>query len=151
MQCVASAAGFVMGLAMAGCAGPMDGLSATTSGYYGGPPDVAPGYYQAPYYAAPYPYQPGYVAPYIFQTPGRGRDGWREREWHERNSHEFRNEGPHHFNQQPQNPVPHMSAQPPNMAPAPAPRQLTVQPPVARPPAEQNQRAINQLGFRPSR
>lgn len=159
MHRVASAAGLAVGLAVSGCAGSMDSFSTSsdqsfysTPGYYAVPSGGAPGYYAAPpYYASPYPYQPGYAAPYLYQRPWGGRDGWREREWHERDAREFRNEGHQRFNQQPGIQVPHMSSQPPNMTPAAPARPLAAQPPAARSPADQNRNAIDQLGFRPSR
>ena len=147
MRCIAWTAMSVLGIAVSGCTDLTgDSYSSqgvySSSGYYGGPAGYAPGYY-----TAPYPYQPGYVVPY--GNPGfqGGRDYWQERDWRERRGNEFRNEGREQFREHHQNRESQMNAQPRS----PAPRQMP-QPPAAAPAqVEQNKRAIDQLGFRPSR
>ncbi len=152
---------FATGLTLSGCAGTLDGLSASsgqdtyaTPGYYGTPAYPAPDGYAQPGYAAP-SYQPGYVTPYVYEGGSeRGGDSWREHEWRERQQHAFQNEGREPLGQQRQDVrhVPQMTAQPRSMVPtAPSPRMVPQPPPAARPPADQNKKLLDQLGFRPSR
>ncbi len=134
------------GLALAGCAGTLDDLSASsgqdvyvTPGYYGTAAYSVQGYYAQPGYIAPYAYQPGYIAPYAYGPGwGGGRERWHDHEWHERRDHAFQNEGRQSFGPQRQD-----TRQVPQIAPRP--------PPAAGSEVDQNRKLLDQLGFRPSR
>ncbi len=149
------------GLALSGCAGTLDSLSASsgqdvysTPGYYGTPAYPVQGYYAQPGYAAP-SYPPGYVTPYVIGPgSGEGRERWREHEWREHKEHTFQDEGRQPFGLQRQDArqVPQMAAQPRSMGPTVPPPQMAPRPPpAAGPQVDQNRQLLNQLGFRPSR
>ncbi len=145
------------GLTVSACDGSLDGYSSTSGqavyaspGYYSSPSYPAYGPYAQPGYVAPYPYQPGYSGVYGYEPGWAGRrEGWHEREEHERWGRErgeraFQNDGRRSFNQPRQDlgNVP-MAAQP-RVAPM-------VPPTAAMPQVQQNQKLLDQLGFRPNR
>jgi len=125
----------VVGVSLIGCTEYGDNPYAYQSAY---PPS---GYYAAPppvyYNAAPYP---GYVAPYSAWGYRGERDGWRDRDWHDRDANRFHNDRSRSFRNDQQGP----RAQPPGFAGGGRAR------PTPPPSASQNQRAIDQLGFRRS-
>jgi hypothetical protein len=147
-----------MGLTLSACDGTLAGLSSTSAqevyaspGYYGSPSAYGP--YAEPGYVAPYTYQPGYGGSYGYGPGwGGGWGGWREHEGRERRERAFHNDD-RPFSQPPQGPgnVPHMAAQPRNLAPAAPPPMAAQPPPAATPQVQQNRKLLDQLGFRPSR
>lgn len=147
------------GLALAGCTGTLDGLSASsgqdvysTAGYYGTAAYPVQGYYAQPDYAAPYPYPPSYVTPYAYGPGwGEGRERWREHEWREPREHTFQDEGRQPLQRQDTRHVPQMAAQPRGLSPTAPPPQMAPRPPAAGPQVDQNRKLLDQLGFRPSR
>lgn len=166
MRCLSLAAIAAMTLSLPGCADTQDGFFGgesqggyATPGYYGGSPGYSQGYSPQPYYATPYPNQPAYISPYPYQPSyaapnsyeyyGGGRDIRRERR-----EHSFENEGRHPENEQHQrfDGNRNMGAQPTNLTPVAPMRQP---PPRLQPAApaqvQQNQKLLDQLGFRPNR
>ncbi len=156
MRSIKSAAMIATAFAVSGCVESLDGGSAYSDrngygsgSYYGAPYYSPPQSYYAPpqgYYAPPqgfYAPPQSYYAPYPNQFAPRGRE-WRDHD----NGREFRRDG---FGQRGFDQGPQMRAQPGTLAPSAPPRQSVAPPPAARAPADQNQRAIDQLGFRPSR
>ena len=146
MRSIKLAAMIATTFAISGCVESLDGGSAYSDrnryepgSYYGAPYYSPPQDYYAPpqgYYSPPQTYYSPpqtYYAPYPYGSGPRGRDAWRERDWREHDQ------------------GPHMNALPGTFAPSAPPRQSVAPPPAARAPVDQNQRAIDQLGFRPSR
>lgn len=138
----------LVGLTLSGCVGYDEGSAG--QGVYAAPGGYpGPGYYSGPYNQGP---------PVVYGSPGfydagpPGFYGGRDRDFHEHHEERFHNEDrrddrgsfhPEHQEGQ------RMSAPRPMAPAAPPPRQLTAQPPSA-PPAGQNQRRVDQLGFRPN-
>lgn len=154
MDGLRSAAIVLIGFTLSACDGTLDSFSSTsthaayaTPGYYG-PPTYAEGPYAAPGYVVPYSYAPANGGFYSYE-PGWGpRPGWREHQWGDRGDRRFENEDRHFHDQQRHDlgDVSPMTAQPRSFAPlAPAPPQPSGGQ------ADQNQKLLGQLGFRPNR
>ena len=155
------AASLAAAIVLAGCE---DGTSSYSDqagygaqGYYNTPTYVTPGYGAPQGYVVPYGYAPGYATPYGYEPGWRERDHGREHEWrdHQRREHEYRERGERErgdrsFNQPPQAGLPFPQMGGPQRMPAPLPP-VAAPPPVPRSLLDANQRAIDQLGFRPSR
>lgn len=149
------------GLVLSGCAGTLDGLSASsgqdvysTPGYYSTSANSVQGYYAQPGYAAPYAYSSDYITPYVYGPGWGGHERWHEHEWRERRDHAFQNEGRQPLGQQHQDTrqVPQMAVQPRSLAPTVPPPQMAPRPqPAAGPQVDQNRKLLDKLGFRPSR
>lgn len=148
MRGTARAAITLVSLMISGCA-DMGADTYADQGSYG-----APAYYggQGGYYPGAYaPGPPVYGAPGYYETAppgwyGRNRDFHERREFQERREGRGRDEGRRGFEQRHEEMARPMPAQRPTMAPPAPPQRATVQPPAA----AQNQRRLDQLGFRPS-
>jgi hypothetical protein len=144
----------LIGLALSACDGTLDSFSSTpgqavyaTPGYYG--PPYAEGPYAEPGYVVPYSSPPAYGGFYSYQ-PGWG--AWREHQWRDRRDRRFENEDRHLHDQQRHDlgGLSPMTAQPRGFTPlAPAPPPARPQPSGGQ--ANQNQKLLDQLGFRPNR
>ena len=158
MDGLRSAAIVLVGLTLSACDGTLDSFSSTstqatyaTPGYYGSPA-YAEGPYAAPGYVVPYGYAPAYGEFYSYEPGWGARPGWHEHQWGDRRDRRFENEDRHLRDQQPHDlgSLSPMTSQPRNFTPvAPTAPPARPQPPGAQ--ADQNQKPLGQLGFRPNR
>ena len=155
MHALRSAAVLAMGLTLSACDGSWNSPALlpnqdvyTASDDYG---YAAPGAY-AGGYVAPYPYQLPYGPPY--GSNWNRREDWRSGGWRERRERAVQEGGhqPDSQHHQDLHAVPQITAQPRSFAPPLLPPP-SAQPSAraASPPADQNRKLLDQLGFRPSR
>jgi hypothetical protein len=158
MDGLRSAAIVLIGLILSACDGTLDSFSSTstqasyaTPGYYGSP-IYAEGPYAEPGYVVPYSAPPAHGGFYSYEPGWGARPGWHEHQWEDRRDRRFENEDRRLHDQQRHD----LSG----LSPMPAQRRsftpLAPAPPLARPQpsggqADQNQKLLGQLGFRPNR